>query len=485
MDLLVIVISILSTAILAIVAVVIIRAATFKSKQIAVKEKISYPIEADEAAKRLAEAIRCKTVSNADKAKVDFSTFRALHEFLQKSYPLVHAKLEKQVINEYNLLYTWKGSDVNKKPVLLMAHQDVVPAFDQNWKCPPFSGAIEDGYIWGRGTLDDKGSVLAILEATEFLLRSGYQPSRSICLAFGIDEEVGGHEGAHKIAEYLRSKGMQFEFILDEGQVAVKGAVAGIPGWIALIGIAEKGYISLELSAEQIGGHSAAPPPQTSVGILANAVAKVQNNLFPLRLTSAASGLFEYLGPEMRGLMKMIYANTWLFGNMIKNTMAKTPSAASLRTTTAPTMFSGSPQDNVLPMKATAVINFRILQGDSIKSVTDRVTRLIADPRVKITPLGQDNTEPSTVSRVDNEAYSIIDRTIREVMGDILVIPTLVQGKTDSIHYRDLSESCYRFIPARVPAIELGSLHGFNERISVNNYIEMIEFYIRLLHNSC
>ena len=485
MDLPVIVVSILLAAVLALIVTVIARAAAFKSKQLPVREKISYAIEADAAARRLAEAIRFKTVSNADKSKVDFSTFRAFHEFLQKSYPLVHAKLEKQLINEQNLLYTWKGIDADKKPVLLMAHQDVVPAFDQNWKHPPFSGAIEDGYIWGRGTLDDKGSVLAILEAAEFLLQSGYQPSRSICLAFGIDEEVGGHEGAHKIAEYLKLKGMQFEFILDEGQVAVKGAVAGIPGWIALIGIAEKGYISLELSAEQIGGHSAAPPPQTSVGILANAVARVQNNLFPLRLTRAASGLFEYLGPEMRGAMKMIYANTWLFGNMIKNTMAKTPSAASLRTTTAPTMFSGSPQDNVLPMKATAVINFRILQGDSIKSVTDRVTRLVGDPRVKITPLGQDNTEPSPVSPVDNEPYKIIDRTIREVMGDILVIPTLVQGKTDSIHYRGLSENCYRFIPARVPAVELGSLHGFNERISVSNYVEMIEFYIRLLQNAC
>jgi carboxypeptidase PM20D1 len=458
---------------------------TFRSKQIFAKEKISYPIKADEVAGRLAESIRFQTVSSADMSKVDFSTYRALHEFLQKSFPLVHAKLEKKVINEYGLLYTWKGSDTDKKPVLLMAHQDVVPASSENWKHPPFSGEIAEGYIWGRGTLDDKGSLMSILEAFEFLLQSGYQPSRSIYAAFGFDEEVGGHEGADKIAEYLKAAGIKFEYILDEGQLAVKDVMPGITKWMALIGVAEKGYVSLELSTEQKGGHSAAPPPQTTVGILATAVARVQANLFPLRLTDAATGLFRYLGPEMRPPMKTIYANMWLFGSMIKKSMAAGPTAASLRTTTAPTMFSGSPQDNVLPMRATAVINFRILQGDSIKSVKDRVAQLIADPRVKITELGHDNTEPSPVARVDNKAYGIIERTIREVMGDVLVTPTLVQGKTDSIHYRDLSESGYRFIPSRVPAMELSSLHGFNERISVENYAEMINFYIRLLHNSC
>jgi carboxypeptidase PM20D1 len=485
MQVLVIIICFLVIAILALLAVVIIRTVNFKSKQPAVKEKIDYSIKADEAAARLAEAVRLKTVSNPDRSLVDYSTFRGLHELLQKSFPLVHSKLEKKVINDYGLLFSLKGSDAGKKPVLLMAHQDVVPASGENWKYPPFSGAIEEGYIWGRGTLDDKGSLMAIMEALEFLLKGGYQPSRSIYLAFGFDEEVGGHEGARKIAEYLKTQGLQFEYILDEGQVAVKGVMAGISDWIALIGVAEKGYISLELSTEQKGGHSASPPPETTVGILAKAVAKVQANPFPIRLTRAVTGMLEYMGPEMRYPIKMFYANTWLFGSLIKKAMSATASAASLRTTTAPTMFSGSAQDNVLPMRATAVINFRILQGDSIKSVTDRVTKLINDPRVKISPLGQDNSEPSPVPPLNDLAYGIISRTIREVMGDALVTPNLVQGKTDTIHYRELTGSCYRFLPQRVPAMELSSLHGFNERISVNNYAEMICFYIRLLHNSC
>ncbi len=473
-------------AILILVAIVIIRTATFKSKQLTVKEKISYPIEADKASKRLAEAIRFKTVSNIDRSLMDYSAFRGIHEFLQKSFPMVHAKLEKKVINEYGLLFTWKGSDTAKKPVLLMAHQDVVPASDENWKYPPFSGAIEEGYIWGRGTLDDKGSLLAILEALEFLLKGGYQPSRSIYVASGFDEEVGGHEGAGKIAEYLRAQGVQFEYVLDEGQVAVKGMIPGIKDWIALIGIAEKGFISLELSTEQKGGHAMAPPPQTTVGILAAAIVKLQDNPFPIRMTEAASGWFKYLGPEMGMPMKMFFANMWLFGSLIKKRItAMATTTASFRTTTAPTMFSGSPQDNILPMRATAVINFRILQGDTIQSLTDRVIRVIADPRVKIKPLSSNVSKPSRVASTDGQTFGIVNRTIREVLGDALVTPSLVQGKTDTVYFMDIVDCCYRFVPERLHAAEITALHGFNERVSVDNYAEMISFYIRLLHNSC
>lgn len=485
MDLLVIVISLILIATLALVAIVIIRTATFKSKQLTVKEKISYDINGDEAAARLAEAIRFKTVSNIDMSLVDYSTFKGLHEFLQRAFPLIHSKLEKKVINDYGLLYIWKGSDAEKKPVLLLGHQDVVPASEEGWKYPPFSGAIEEGYIWGRGTLDDKGCLLAVMEALEYLLKAGYQPARSIYLASGFDEEVGGHEGAGNISAYLKAQGVQFEYELDEGLLATKGVAPGIAGWTALIGIAEKGFISLEFSTEQKGGHAAAPPPQTTVGVLAAAIVKLQDNPFPVRMTPAAAGLFEYLGPEMGFPNKMIFANMWLFSSLIKKRMAATAAAASLRTTTAPTMFSGSPQDNVLPTRATAVVNFRILQGDTMQSLTDRVTKLINDPRIKITPLANNLFEPSPVSPLDSRAFNVINRTIREVMGDALVTPTLVQGRTDSIYYIDMVECCYRFVPARVPAEEISAPHGFNERVSVNNYAEMISFYIRLLHNSC
>lgn len=485
MEIWAIVFFVLLIAILALAAVLIIRTITFKSKQLSVKEKISYKINGDEAAARLSEAIRFKTVSNIDRSLVDYATFRGLQEYVQKSFPLVNSHLEKKVINEYGLLYTWKGSDPAQKPVLLLAHQDVVPAADEGWKYPPFSGIIEEGYIWGRGTLDDKGSLFAILEAVEYLLKEGYKPSRPVYLAFGFDEEVGGHEGAGKIAEYLKTQGAQFEYILDEGMLATRGVAPGITGWTALIGVAEKGYISLELSTEQKGGHAAAPPPQTTVGILSAAIVKLQDNPFTIRMTGPSAGLFEYLGPEMGFPNKMIFANIWLFGPLIKKRMAATAAAASLRTTTAPTMFRGSPQDNVLPTRSIAVVNFRILQGDTIQSVINRVTKIINDPRVKISPLVGNLFEPSPVSPLDSRSYDIINRTIREVLVDALVTPTLVQGRTDSIYYIDLAECCYRFVPERVPAEEISAPHGFNERVSVNNYAEMINFYIRLLHNSC
>jgi carboxypeptidase PM20D1 len=227
------------------------------------------------------------------------------------------------------------------------------------------------------------------------------------------------------------------------------------------------------------------PPAQTTVGVIALAVTKLQAKLFPFRLTKAVSAQFEYLGPRMPFAMKMIFANMWLFGPLVIKRLSATMMASSLRTTTAPTMSSGGPQDNVLPQHASAIVNFRILQGDTVKSVIERSRRLIGDPRVKIATFGPCVTDPSPVSPVDNWAFGIISRTIREVMFDALVTPALVAGGTDTVFYRDLAECTYRFVPVRLPVEEISAIHGFDERISVDNYAEMICFYIRLLHNSC
>lgn len=470
---------------LALIAVAIIRAFTSRSRQVEVNQTVKYPVDIDAAAGRLAEAIRFKTVTDVGLKQVDYAAFRGLHEFLQKAFPLVHSQLEKKVINQYGLVYIWKGSDPSLKPAMLIGHQDVVPAHEENWKYPPFSGAIEEGYIWGRGTLDDKSCLLGILEALEHLLREGYRPSRSIYLVSGFDEEVGGSEGAGKIADYFREEGIRFEYVLDEGMLVTIGATPGYADWTALIGLAEKGYVSLELSTEQKGGHASSPPPQTTVGILSAAIVKLQDNPFPMRFTTPMKSMFATLGPELKMPNKLIFANLWLFGPLIMKRMAATAAAASLRTTTAPTMFSGSPQDNVLPMRATAVINFRILQGDTTQSVIDRVTRVINDPRIKITPLYNNFFEPSPVSTADTWVYKTLCRTIRETLGNIIVIPMLVPARTDSIYFAGMSDHCYRFLPVRVPNDEISSVHGYNERISVNNYAEMINFYIRLVHNTC
>ena len=467
-------------------AVILARTAAFKSKQLSVSGKVSYPVNMDEAAGRLGSAVQFKTVSHLDRSQVDYGQFTLFHQFLEKSFPLAHSTLRKQLINDYGLLYQWQGSDTAKKPILLLAHHDVVPAWDEGWKHPPFSCTIADGYIWGRGTLDNKGSLMSIFEAVEFLVKEGFKPSRSIYVASGFDEEVGGYQGAGKIAGYLKEQGLQFEFVIDEGLLATNGVVPGLPGWVALVGIAEKGYLTLELTAEAKGGHASQPPPQTTVGILAAAIDKLQKNPFPTRMTRATEGLFEYLGPEMKGFKKTIFANMWLFRQVVKAQLAANPvTGASVRTTIAPTMFQGSQQDNILPMLAKAAINFRILQGDTIESVTGRVTALINDPRVKIAPVQFNIFQPSPVSPTNGWSFGLLVRTIREIMPDVLVTPMLVLGRTDCTYFTSLSSCCYRFVPQRVPASEMAAVHGINERVSIDNYGEVISFYIRLIHNSC
>ncbi len=482
----VIAVSLAALAILIIIAVVAVRTATYKSRQTTPAAKITYALDVDAAVTRLSEAITFKTVSSLDRSEFDFSQFSAFHNFLEKSFPRAHAVLQKQVINSYGLLYTWKGSDAGLKPILLIAHQDVIPASDDGWEHPPFSGKIADGFIWGRGTLDDKGSLLSMMEAIEYLVKDGFQPSRSIYLASGFDEEVGGNEGARKIAQHLRAQGLKFEYIIDEGMAVTQGIAAGIPGWVALVGTAEKGYLSLELRAEASGGHSSQPPRQTTVGILAAAIARLQARPFPARLTGPAASLFDYLGPEMPFPAKMIFANMWLFRGLVKRQMSAKPATdAFLRTTTAPTQFQGSERDNILPMLATAMINFRILQGDSVESVIKRVTDVIADPRIKISPLPGNIFEPAPTSPTTGWSFGMLNNAIRETMPDAIVAPTLVQSRTDCSYFVDMSPCCYRFAPERIRSDELPSIHGINEHIKIDSYAEMISFYIRLITSSC
>ena len=479
-------ISSLAALLLILLAVVAIKTAAFKSKQLIIDSKAAYPVDIDAAAGRLAGAVQCPTVSSLDESQVDFEQLARFREYLSASFPLVHSSLDRQIINKHGLLYTWKGSDPAKKPILLLAHQDVVPITEEGWTHAPFSGDIADGHIWGRGTLDDKGSLMGMMEAIEYLLKDGFKPARPVYMAFGFDEEVGGRQGAGKVAEFLKSQGLQFEYVIDEGGAAVQGLVTGITSWMALVGTAEKGYLSLELSAEAPGGHASQPPRQTAIGMVALAVAKLQRQPFPARLTGPAAALFEYLGPEMPFPNKMIFANLWLFRSIVQGKLAAKPvTDASIRTTTAPTMFRGSDQDNILPMLATAVINFRILPGDTTAGVIARVTAVIGNPRVKVSPILKTVFEPSPASPTGSWSFGIINKTIREALPGALVAPTLVLARTDCSYFTGLSACCYRFVPQRIPGEEMTSIHGVNERISIDSYREMINFYIRLMQNSC
>jgi carboxypeptidase PM20D1 len=478
---------VLGLGFLILVAVLLVRTARFTSRQVHVEPAPAVALDADASAARLADALRHPTLSHLDPAQRNEAAFAALNDFLIRTFPRVHETLSREVAGECGVLYTWHGSDSGLKPILLMGHVDVVPVepgTEEDWEHPPFAGEIADGYVWGRGAIDNKSTVLALLEAVEVMLGENFQPVRTVYLAFGQDEEVGGHSGAAAIVDLLDSRGVGLEYVLDEGAVVLADA-APLNAPVALVGIAEKGYLSLALSVEVEGGHSSMPPRQTAVGILSSAVAKLQDNPFPGGLRGPTRQYLSCVGRELSFFPRMVFANTWLFGPLIERQLAASPSSdALLRTTTAPTMFEGSIKDNVLPGRARAVVNFRIYPGETVESVTDRVQSLIDDPRVQIEPFSGFIEDPSPVSPTGVPAFGILQRTIRQVFSDVVVAPFLTVVTTDSRHYHRLTENVYRFQPVRLLQEDLPRIHGTNERISIESYAAGIRFFRQLILNS-
>ncbi|HEX8145308.1 MAG TPA: M20 family peptidase [Pyrinomonadaceae bacterium] len=469
------------------VSVLLVKTFRFTSKQVEVESVEAPAIDKEGVAGRLAQSLRFQTVSSQDGNQFRGEEFLGLHKFLEQSFPRVHSTLSREVVGDYSLLYTWKGSE-GGKPILLMSHQDVVPVepgTESNWAQPPFEGRIGDGYIWGRGALDDKVGVLGILEAVELLLGEGFQPKRTIYLAFGHDEEAGGRNGAGKIAALLQGRGVNLDYILDEGSAITDGIIPGVSKPVALIGIAEKGILSVELIVESEGGHSSTPPPQTAIGILSRAVSRLEENQMPTSLNGVAGQMFQYVGPEMSFGRRMAFANLWLFRPLVERLLAASPPTnAATRTTTAATIIEGGVKENVLPSKARAIVNFRILPGDSVESVLGHVSRTINDARVKVGRYGENANEPSAVSNTDSPGYRALQQTIRQLFQGAVVAPSQVIGATDSRHYAGLSSSIYRFVPMTVGPEDLKRIHGTNERISVESYAQCIRFYRQLIVNS-
>jgi carboxypeptidase PM20D1 len=365
---------------------------------------------------------------------------------------------------------------------------DVVPVEEMTgaqWAHPPFDGVISEGYVWGRGTMDDKSSVFGILEAAEMLLAEGFEPRRTVYIAFGHDEEIGGKAGAARIAAVLADRGVRLSYVLDEGLFIAERVVPGVGRPVALVGIAEKGFLSLTLTVEAETGHSSTPPTHTAIGVLSMAVNKLEENQFPEDVGGIPGQMFDYVGPEMTWGMKVVFANLWLFRPLVQRQLAASPGTnASIRTTTAVTVIEGGIKDNVLPSRARAIVNFRILPGDTIEGVMKRVRNVINDPRVKIEKYGDDFDEPSSVSDVDSEEFRVLHKTIRQVFPDVVVAPALVVGATDARHYGKLTGSVYRFLPFHFNNEDISRLHGTNERLSVENYLQGVRFYYQLINNS-
>jgi carboxypeptidase PM20D1 len=470
------------------VLVLLINTLRFTSKQIDAELIQPVTIDNDSVAVRLAQAVRFQTVTYEDTKQIKYEEFLSLQKYLEQSFPKLQSKVTKELVGDYSLLYTWKGQNEKLRPILLMGHQDVVPVDPttlNDWNHPPFEGLIVEGYIWGRGTMDDKFAVLSILEAAEMLVAQGYQPQRTIYLAFGHDEEVGGHGGAAKIAELLGERKVELEYVLDEGLSISEGMVPGLNRPVALIGTADKGFLSLELRVEAESGHASQPPPQTAIGILSTAVSKLEKHQMPTSLEGVPAQTLDYLGREMPFGSRLVMANLWLFKPLVERQLSESPKTNwSVRTTTAATIIEGGIKENILPKRARAVLHFRPLPGYSSDQVIAHVRKIVDDPRVKISKFGVSNSESSAVSDMNAAGFHMIEKTMRQVFPETLVAPGLCVGGTDSEHYAKLSNNIYRFSPLRLRPEDLKRLHGINERTSIKDYARSVQFYYHLIRNS-
>jgi carboxypeptidase PM20D1 len=433
----------------------------------------------------LAAAIRLETISYEDAAEFRAEPFLALHRLLESAYPQLHAKLEREVVADYSLLYTWRGSDAALAPMLLTAHLDVVPVTAEalpDWTHPPFAGEIADGFVWGRGTLDDKGSLITIFEAVEQLVAAGFTPTRTIYLAFGHDEEIGGGHGAAAITELLRKRGVRLWLSLDEGLAIVSGT-GGITGSAALIGVAEKGFLTLDLTAREPGGHSSTPPPQSAIGRLARAVVRLEENPLPARIDGVSAQMFDALAPQLSLERRLAIQNRSWLGPVLEWFLARDPATnALIRTTTAVTIVRGGVKENVLPQSATATANFRLLPGDTVEEVTARVREILGDDGIEITTRTKD--EASAVSPTDGAQFEALRSALHEVDPGLPIAPALVLGGTDTKWYGQLADAAYRFVPFHLDASDLRRAHGTNERVSVQNLGWGVRFYGALIRHA-
>ena len=475
---------VLLLAVTAVAVAVAVNTLRHGSRQLAAAPLAPAPVDTEAAAERLAAVVRLQTISVRPLPATTEREFLKLHTYLAQAFPHAHAALSRDTVHQYSLLYTWAGREPAAAPILLMAHQDVVPVApgtEGRWHAAPFAGEIRDGFVWGRGTWDDKCSLMAILEAVERLSAQGFAPRRTIYLAFGHDEEIGGADGASAIAALLQQRGVHPLFVLDEGMVIISGALPGLDRPAALIGIAEKGSATLRLTSNATPGHSSMPGPRSAIGVLATALTRLERTPMRGGIRGVAAQMLDTVAPEMRLANRVLLSNRWLFGPLIESRLAGLPATnAVLRTTTALTIVQGGNKDNVLPGEAQAWVNFRLLPGDTVASLLVHAHDTVGDDSVSI-EVEPGASEPSPVAPTDSEGYRLLSRTVREVYPDAVVAPGLMIGATDSRHMTGLTHDIYRFLPVRANTADLSRFHGTDERISIADYADLIRFYERLI----
>lgn len=465
----------------------------------------------DKSIARLAGGIRIPTVSNEDYSATHFAPFDSFKIYLQEVYPLIYNSLDTLTINNYGLVFHWKGKNSSLKPILFLSHYDVVPvtgydptsiqetdiifnpdepalppidSIQKQWQYPPFSGAVANGRIYGRGTLDMKGMLFSILEAADSLLEEGFQPEQDIWFAFGHDEEVGGRQGAIHIANYFKNKDLQFDAVYDEGGIiaAPRSAMESIDKPLALVGTGEKGLLTLRIKVYGLGGHSSMPPEKSSLVNAADIIERLNNNQMPARIIPPIASFLKETGGFMNFPSRAAIANQWLMESLLIRSLSSSPASNALvRTTTAISMAKGSDAPNVLASVAEITVNFRILQGDSVASVIDHVKKLCEGYETEIENMSA--REPSGLSTEDTKGFQIIQETLPAYYPDANISSYITIGGTDAYKYQSVSNNIYRFMPVCLNQYEQRTIHNENEYISLENYKNMISYFKSIMQN--
>ncbi|MBL4869942.1 MAG: M20 family peptidase [Robiginitomaculum sp.] len=447
-----------------------------------VADQVLIVVDKNLVAQNLAKAVQFKTVTAQNREDTDWQVFLDFQAWLLETYPDFYKAVQSQQIETYAQFHVWQGSDPSLAPIVFLAHQDVVPALeaDTGWDFPPFGGVIADGFINGRGTIDDKGSLIGLLEAADRLVASGFKPKRTLMFGFGHDEEVSG-SGAKAIAELLKSQGISPYAVIDEGGVITTG-MPDVKGPVARIGVAEKGYLTLVLTARAQGGHSSVPPNYTAIGALAKAIAAIEANPFESGLDKVSIAMLKATASEQEFMGRLAIANLWLFKPLVEKKMREIPTGrAMLGTTIAPTIIKAGFKENALPRDAVAHVNFRLHSRDTVASVTEHVRRVINDKDIEISLSGNIGAEASPISQIGSGPYLWLEDVVNQAYPGTIIAPNTVLGGTDSRYFALVTNDIYRFAPYVLDASDFSRFHGLNERMSIENFAKTVQVYHLML----